>query len=287
ATGSSGVSVTRDASGAKDAIHALVKAYNDFASNLADATKFDPTGGHSGPLLGDASARTIQSQLRGALSEALPGLSGNSAPVLAAAGISFQRDGTLTVDDAKLSAALERNPDDVAALFTSMGRASDSLVDFTKAGANTPPGNYSLNVTALATQGRMVGTAPPGTTITAGVNDQLSVTIDGISATVTLAPGTYTVASLAAQVQAAINGASALSANGVGGLVPQSGGMLTISSKRYGSASTVSASGTAAGTLFGNAPSSTPGTDASGTMNGSAAVGSGQTLTSLDGLAVQ
>jgi len=52
ATGSSGVSVTRDASGAKDAIHALVKAYNDFASNLADATKFDPPVGTPARCLG-------------------------------------------------------------------------------------------------------------------------------------------------------------------------------------------------------------------------------------------
>ena len=287
AAGSSGVSVAHDVSAAKTSIQNLVKAYNDFAKTLGDATKFDASGGQSGPLLGDAAARTIQSQLRGALSEILPGLSGSSVPVLSQAGISFQRDGTLAIDDAKLSAALNQSSDDVAALFTSVGRASDSLVSFSKAGNSTPPGTYALNVTALATQGKLVGAAPAGTLISAGVNDQLSITIDGITATVTLAPGSYTAASLAAQVQAAINGASALSANGSGALVTEAGGVLTITSKRYGSASTVSASGTAASTLLGSGPAGTAGTDVTGSINGTTAVGSGQTLTSFDGLAVQ
>ena len=287
ATGSSTVSITRDVGSAKSAIAGFVKSYNDFAKTLGDLTKFDSSGGQSGALLGDAAARTIQSQLRNALSESLPGLSTSSLPALSAAGISFQRDGTLAIDDAKLAAALSGNADDVAALFTSVGRTSDSLVQFSRAGKDVQPGTYSLGVTALATHGRLVGAAPAGTTITAGVNDQLAVTVDGITTTVTLAPGTYTAAALAAQVQAAINGASALSSNGAGVSVTQAGGLLTITSNRYGSTSSVTASGTAASTLLGNQPSSVAGTAVAGSIGGVVAAGSGQTLTGAGGLAVQ
>jgi flagellar hook-associated protein 2 len=287
ATGSTSVTVAGDVSGAKSAIQAFVKSYNDFDKTLTDLTKFDTTGaGQSGPLIGDAAARTVQSRLRDALSNVLPGLASSSLPVLGSAGIAFQRDGTLAIDDGKLNAALG-NADDLAALFTSVGRTSDSLVSFKKAGQDTQPGTYSISVTSLATQGKLVASAPAGTTITAGVNDQLAITVDGLAATVKLAAGTYTPASLAAQVQAAVNGASELSSHGSGVLVTESGGALTITSKRYGSASMVSAGGTAANALLGSAPVSTAGANVAGSINGSAATGSGQTLTSADGLSVE
>lgn len=287
ATGSTSVTVASDVSGAKSAIQAFVKSYNDFDKTLSDLTKFDTTGaGQSGPLIGDAAARTVQSRLRDALSNVLPGLASSSLPVLGSAGIAFQRDGTLAIDDGKLNAALG-NAGDLAALFTSVGRTSDSLVSFKNAGQDTQPGTYGISVTSLATQGKLIASAPAATTITAGVNDQLAITVDGLTATVKLAAGTYTAASLAAQVQAAVNGASELSSHGSGVLVAESGGVLTITSKRYGSASMVSAGGTAASALLGSAPVSSVGANVAGSINGSAATGSGQTLTSADGLSLE
>ena len=47
------------------------------------------------------------------------------------------------------------------------------------------------------------------TTISAAGNDTLNVSVNGVSATVTLTPGVYTAATLAAEVQAKINGARA------------------------------------------------------------------------------
>lgn len=287
ATGSTSVTVASDVSGAKSAIQAFVKSYNDFDKTLSDLTKFDTTGaGQSGPLIGDAAARTVQSRLRDALSNVLPGLASSSLPVLGSAGIAFQRDGTLAIDDGKLNAALG-NAGDLAALFTSVGRTSDSLVSFKNAGQDTQPGTYGISVTSLATQGKLIASAPAATTITAGVNDQLAITVDGLTATVKLAAGTYTAASLAAQVQAAVNGASELSSHGSGVLVAESGGVLTITSKRYGSASMVSAGGTAASALLGSAPVGSVGANVAGSINGSAATGSGQTLTSADGLSLE
>ena len=282
--GTTQVSVARDTSGARTAIQTFVKAYNDFNKTLADLTKFDTSGaGASGALLGDSAARTIQSRLRDALAGSLPGAGQGSLQVLAQVGVAFQKDGTLSLDSAKLAAALDTNPDSVAALFTSFGQASDSLVKFNKAGVSAQPGIYNVTVSALATHGTTVGSAPAATTITQNVNDQLSVTIDGVSALVTLQAGTYTAAELAAQVQSKVNGASELSSAGIAATVTQLAGVLTITSPRYGSGSTVNVGGNAAASLLGGAPVTTDGIDVAGTIDGAAAVGSGQTLTAGPG----
>ena len=284
--GTSQVTVARDSTAARAAIQAFAKAYNDFNKTIDDLTKFDTTGnGNSGALLGDAAARTIQSRLRDALSSSLPSSGSGSLQFLAQAGVAFQKDGTLSIDTAKLSSALSSNPDGVAALFTSFGQASDSLVKFNKAGNSSQAGAYNINVAALATQATLVGSAAASTTITQNVNDQLSATIDGVAALVTLPAGTYSAATLAAQIQSTINGASELSSAGISVSVTQSAGVFTVTSARYGSASTVAVGGSAAAGLFGSAPVSTDGTDVAGTIDGVAAVGSGQTLTAGPGTA--
>ena len=125
-------------------------------------------------------------------------------------------------------------------------------------------------------------------TITAGLNDQLTVIVDGISASVTLGAGDYASAvTLAAELQSQINGAATLTQNGSSVAVTASSGVLTITSSRYGSASNVTASGTAAATLLGNSPTSLGGVDITGTIGGVAATGSGQILSGAAGSATE
>jgi flagellar hook-associated protein 2 len=217
------------------------------------------------------------------LTESLSGISAGSVSLLSQIGISFERDGGLALNSTRLTETLSADPDAVAALFASVGRPTDSLVRFVSSNEDTRPGRYAVDVTQLATRGKLAGAVPAGLTITAGVNDQLTLTVDGISATLTLAPGTYTAASLAAQLQAVINGASTLTAEGVGVLVTETGGVLTITSTRYGAASSVTAIGNAAQGLLGAAPVATDGADVAGTIDGTTASGSGQVLTGVAG----
>ncbi|HWR88592.1 MAG TPA: flagellar filament capping protein FliD, partial [Acidiferrobacterales bacterium] len=144
-------------------------------------------------------------------------------------------------------------------------------------------------VTALATQGLITGSAAVGsTTLIAATNDSLNVTVDGVSASVTLAAGTYTNAEIAAQLQSLINGVAAYKTAGISVSVSQSGGVFTITSARHGSASNVSITGgTGATNLFGATPTSTAGVDAAGTIDGVAAVGAGQNLTGAVGTPVE
>lgn len=120
------------------------------------------------------------------------------------------------------------------------------------------------------------------TSIASGSNT-LEVQVDGVTATVTLDPGNYSYASLAAAIQSKINGTTAFSGAGANVSVTESSGVFTITSNRYGSASAaVVSGGTAKASLFGT-PSTVTGLDVSGKINGVAATGSGQILTGATG----
>jgi len=120
------------------------------------------------------------------------------------------------------------------------------------------------------------------TSIASGSNT-LEVQLDGVTATVTLDAGNYSYASLAAAIQSKINGTSSFSGAGASVSVTETGGVFTIKSNRYGSASTaVVSGGTAKAALFGT-PTTVTGLDVSGKINGVAATGSGQVLTGATG----
>ncbi|UJP00153.1 MAG: flagellar filament capping protein FliD, partial [Nitrosomonas sp.] len=219
-----------------------------------------------------------QTRIRSAISDPLT-TAGGGLSLLSEAGISFQLDGTLKLDSAKLSKALNDPTKDISTLFASVGKTSDSLVSFTSAKPETVNGKYALNISQIATQGTAIGSTAAALTINTGINDSLNLTIDGVNANITLAAGTYTATSLAAEIQSRINGTSAISSAGIKVTVSQSAGNLAITSDRYGSASTVSITGgNGKSDLFGT-PVETTGVNVAGTINGITATGSGQTLT--------
>jgi flagellar hook-associated protein 2 len=274
------LTVTRDTAGIKGAVESFVKSYNDAAKVLKDLSAYNAAAKQGAVLQGDATVRTIQSQLRAVLNGALT-TAGGGLTTLSDIGVSFQKDGTLALDATKLQKAMDDPTKDLSTLFAAVGKPTDSLVAFAGSTAETKAGSYAVNVTQIATQGKAVGAVTLGgaTVITAGVNDTLAVRIDGIAATITLGAGSYTATQMAAELQSKINGATGLSTAGIAVAVSQSGGVLTITSGRYGSASSATVTGgTAQADLLG-ATTDTTGVDVAGTIGGLAASGSGQTLT--------
>jgi flagellar hook-associated protein 2 len=290
--GSTSLNVSRDTASIKSAISSFVTAYNAAHSALSKLTAYDATTKQAGPLLGDPMVQSIQAQLGNLLTNSVTGTTG-SLTTLASIGVSLQKDGTLTLDSTKLQSAISNNFSSLASLFAANGTTSDSLISYVSSTSSSKPGQYNVNVTALATQGTLTGNAGPGLTITTGTNDQLAVTIDGTTASVNLVAGTYTASSLAAQVQSAINGSSALSSAGSAVTVSvNASNQIVITSNRFGSASTVTVGGDGAANLLGASPTTANGTDVAGTINGVAAGGSGQFLTgalgsSADGIKLQ
>lgn len=289
--GSTTLSVARDTATVKNAVQSLVTAYNALNKTFGDLTSYDPKTKKGGPLLGDYTVRNIQNKIRSVLSAPLPGASGG-LNTLSQVGVSFQKDGTLSLDSAKLDKAISTNFSGIAGVFAAAGTITDSLISFSGSTTSTKPGNYAIDLTAISSQGLSTGNFNlnlGSTTIAAGT--AMNVTLDGVSASVALAAGSYTAAQFGSMIQSAINGTAAFSSNSSSVVVKVDAvsGFLSVTSNRYGSASNVSMSngtGTTVSTFMGTA-TDTAGVDVAGMIGGSAATGSGQYLTSADGLKVQ
>lgn len=274
------LTVSRDTRAVTAAVDAFVKAYNNASGTLKSLTAFNGAGAQNGVLLGDSTARAIQVEMRELLSASVD--SGGALTTLSQIGVGFTRDGVLALDNAKLNTAIDKNFDDIAALFAKLGKTSDSLVSYSASTAKTVPGSYAVNVTQLATRGTTQGSQAASLSVQAGVNDRLDLTVDGKAVSIVLAAAEYADAdALAAEIQSKVNGATG-TAGSV--LVSHSGGVLSIASTQYGSASQAKVTGgSGMASLFGAAPVVTAGVDVAGTINGATASGSGQTLTGAVG----
>nr|WP_267877709.1 flagellar filament capping protein FliD [Duganella guangzhouensis] len=291
--GSTSVTVAKDTTTLTSSINAFVSAYNDLNTQLSALGAYDADTKTSGPLLGDSTLRNLQSSIRSTLSSTITGLTSSSLTNLSQIGVSFQKDGTLAVDSAKLTTAMTDNFNDIAGLFAAVGRGTDPDISFVSSSTKTQAGSYALNITQLATQGTLQGSTvlPAETTIdqdttwTVTLNDTTPPKLAN-TATITLPAGTYNPSQLATLLQSSINGVSAFSTAGssVTATVGDDG-TLKLASAAYGSASNITittSSGTEVSSIFGSG-SSVAGVDVAGTIGGYTATGKGQTLTGAAG----
>lgn len=281
------LTVAQNTSAIKDTLSSFVAAYNTYSSKMHSLTYYDASTKTAGDLQGDATANSVIRQVKSMLTSPMSGLAGGLSS-LSQVGISFQADGTLAFDGSKLTAALANPAFNVASLFATTGNSSDARVSYQSSSSSTPTGPYAIAITQPATKGSLTGNAAAALTVTAGVNDALSLTVNGQATSVTLSAGTYASAdALAAEIQSKLNGSASLLQNGVSVSVGQNGGILGITSSNYGASSIVTALGGSAASLFGGSPVESAGQNVAGTVNGKAATGNGQTLISAEGLRVR
>jgi flagellar hook-associated protein 2 len=114
---SSSVTVASDTSTIKGNIKKFVDAYNAVAKIANDQFALNPATGRQGALAGESVLRGVVGRLRSAL--AVTGSNDTGPRTLSDIGISFQRDGSLSINDAKLSSALESDLTAVSKLFLS------------------------------------------------------------------------------------------------------------------------------------------------------------------------
>lgn len=127
------LSFSRDTQSTKDNIKSLVQAYNDFDQSLKileDRKSEVETLG--GSLAGDSLVRSIRSQMRNLMvsESSTPGTRLTAARDI---GISFDRNGRLTLDESKLNTALAGNFEDISKFF-SAGTNNKSLFSNQAAG---------------------------------------------------------------------------------------------------------------------------------------------------------
>lgn len=110
----------------KKAITDFATAYNTLNSTLRDLTKYDAGSKTAGELQGDRTAVGLQNQLRSLLggSSGASGVFGRLADV----GLNPQKDGSLQVNDAKLSSALGNLPE-LKKFFANASATTDTSTD--------------------------------------------------------------------------------------------------------------------------------------------------------------
>lgn len=123
------LTISKDNTSLTTGVNALVKAINDFQSTARNLGSYDATSKKAGTLNGDSTLRTAQNSFRSALGEVPSALAGASLQRLSDIGVSLQKDGTLTVDAAKLSTAIGKDLNGVANLVAAYGSAVKSAAD--------------------------------------------------------------------------------------------------------------------------------------------------------------
>ncbi|MBK8969877.1 MAG: flagellar filament capping protein FliD [Hahellaceae bacterium] len=226
--------------------------------------------------------------------------SSNDAFVIEVDGVT---SGTITLDSgdytqAEIVAELQSKIDADTALSAagksitvSINGSGDVVLTSGSVGASSSVKMISTDTGTLATLGFAPGNGTPGsdgstggpTTINAS-NDNFKIAVDGVnSGTLTLSSGTYTTTELVAEVQRVIDADSTLMAAGKSAVVSVlDSGELVITSKKFGSTSSVSVVSTDSSTLATlgfAAGSGTAGVDVRGTINGATATGKGKLLT--------
>jgi flagellar hook-associated protein 2 len=120
------VGVTQDTDSIKASINAFVTAYNAMVSSNKSLTAYNADSTLSGALLGDSTLRGIQNDIRTAINTAQSGTFTNMSQF----GVALGADGKMTVNDAKLTAAITDSPKDVTEFFT--GSTTSGSVGFAK-----------------------------------------------------------------------------------------------------------------------------------------------------------
>ena len=293
--GTASLTVAKDTTALTASINGFVKAYNDLNNQIKSLNGYDTETKTGGPLLGDSTVQSLQARLRGQLSMPITGLKGDLTN-LAQVGVSFQKDGSLTLDSAKLNKAIANNFDDIAGLFAVVGQATDANITFTSSSAKTVAGDYAINITKLATQAGITSSAPLADTTVIAADTTWNVKLNDTvppnannTASISLPPGSYTKSELTSMLQAAINGhASFASAGSTVAVTLNDDGTLKMTTNKYGSKSNLgltSDTGTPVSALFGgNTPVN--GVDVEGTIGGYSATGDGQSLTGAPGAPV-
>ena len=280
--------VNQSAADVGTAITGFVGKYNDLLKIVSTSASYNSQDKTAGALLGESAVLSTMSRLRSEISKTVTGLSG-SVRTLADVGISTQKDGTLTFDSSKLDKAYATDRSSVAALFSVMGRPSDSSILYMGSGTSTKAGSYAVNITQAATQGSLSGSTIAGGAFTIdSTNNTLELKVNGMSSgIIQLSQGSYASgAALAAELQTRINGDDSLKIGGASVKVSYTNSQFVIQSSQYGSSSAVAITKAGTGTLasLGLAVGTgTSGQDIAGTIGGVAARGQGQLLTAISG----
>lgn len=263
------LTTSRDVDAAVTAVKGFVDSAAGMLSHLKNAMSYDPATKKAGVLQGNATARNMVLELRNALSGSISGLTGTYTTP-GSVGIAIDRDGGVSLDEAKLREALAADFGAVQKLFSKVSSSTDSRVRAVTVPENLATGSYAVNVTTAATRGTVTGTnftppPPPSPR-------EFTITVGALSAAVVLDD---TINSVEDAVDA-IN--TKLSEAGITTLTASVSGSAITLTGDYGSAAGFTVTDDIGNGTYG-LEGSYAGTDAVATINGAAATAAGRRLT--------
>lgn len=133
--GTTSLATQPNTSSVQSAVSDFVNAYNKLQSTANTLTAYNASTKTGAVLMGDSTLLALQVRIRQALTTPQAGGT-NDMKVLSEIGVSFQKDGTLSLDSTKLGSALATNLAGVSKLFASdssstsgYGKQMSALID--------------------------------------------------------------------------------------------------------------------------------------------------------------
>lgn len=244
------VSVQPDTEAIQENIQAFVDAYNEFKKFTDDLTSYDSEAEQAGLLLGDATIRTIQQQVRSLISQPISGLVGTQYRSLTELGVNTDRnnDFLLDFDTSVFTKALSEEPETIVSILAKSGSTSDSQITYVNDSINTQSGSYGVEITQLATQAVYQGGSVSALDFSSPVvidenNDGFTINVDGTNEVISLTHGSYSSGDeLAKQIALQINSNPTFknSFSSVSVDFDASAKSFSITSNKYGSDSRIS-----------------------------------------------
>ena len=259
------IGVEADTAFGEQIVRDFVETYNLFLGQVKNLTtptvlEDDAEDLTPGSLSRDPTSKGMISEVRSLVSSTINGLSGDYT-ALATIGIKTELSGEISINENQFKSVLANNFSAMTDLFTGKATSSDARVDIVKTKGTTASGSFAVEVTTQPAKGVMAGNAILAGDVTALGLDTLTgsfgagldtsagdysfkVTVDGTTSGLITLSGNYAdTDALIADLQAKINGDSALS--GVAAALDISynagaTGSFSATSREYGSASKVS-----------------------------------------------
>jgi flagellar hook-associated protein 2 len=124
--GTTTLTVSKDSASAKSALDSFVKAYNDIAKQLRDATAYNASTKQASILTGDSGARSLQTALREMIGYSRSS-TGSNYSTLSDLGVALQRDGSLVFNSSKFETAMASSTTNVGDLLSSTSTNSPGI----------------------------------------------------------------------------------------------------------------------------------------------------------------
>jgi flagellar hook-associated protein 2 len=288
------VTVSSDSTALSDKIKNFVTAYNDVNKFLTEQFTFDPKIKKAGALLADASVRAVQRLLKNIVSGTIPGLTSGKTNLSQIGLTSNSQTGALAVDESKLGAAISSDPDGVKRLFLGLGTPTNSAISFGGLGANTGAGSYGITISAAPQKAVLGGVSDAtfqdlsstGLTSAELLSFTFSDNYTDTSPILNSFSVTLTAGSKINTIVSTLN--SAFASNKTPLSASNDSGRLKITSTNYGADirfTVVSDQAGSTQTGIGSVGLTDQGVNVAGTINGHAATGKGNVLTSSSGFA--